>query len=113
MAQFIHLPVYKKIYDLSLFIHRLTTTLPREHRYTFGARLKDCALELLMLIVRANSKKIKITILEQASEKLEELKILVRLGKDLNIIGIGKYEECSRNFDEIGKQLGGWIKSQK
>ena len=113
MAQFSHLPIYKKAYDLALFVHRLAITLPREHRYTFGAELKERVLKLLMLIIRANSQKVKITILEQASEQLEELRILIRLGKDLKIIGIRKYEECSRNFDEIGKQLGGWIKSQK
>ena len=113
MAQYTHLPIYKKAYDLALFIHRLAITLPREHRYTFGAELKERVLKLLTLIIRANSQRTKGTILEQASEQLEELKILIRLGKDLKIIGIRKYEECSRIFDEIGRQLGGWLKSQK
>jgi len=113
MAQYAHLPIYKKAYDLALFVHRLAITLPREHRYTFGAELKKRVLKFLTLIIRANSQKMKIVVLGQASEQLEELKILIRLGKDLQVIGIRKYEECSRIFDEIGKQLGGWIKSQK
>lgn len=112
MAQFAHLPIYKKAYDLALFTHRFAAVLPREHRYTFGAKLKESGIELLLLIIRANSKIDKKEDLEKASEKLEEIKILVRLGHDLKIIGLKKYEESARIFEEIGKQLGGWIKSQ-
>ncbi|MEK7596089.1 MAG: diversity-generating retroelement protein Avd [Patescibacteria group bacterium] len=112
MAQFSHLPIYKKAYDLALFIHRFAVVLPREHRYTFGAKLKESGLCLLLLIIRANSRREKSTILEDTSEELEKLKILIRLGRDLEIIGMKKYEECARLFEEIGKQLGGWIKSQ-
>ncbi|MDP3052655.1 MAG: four helix bundle protein [bacterium] len=112
MAQFAHLPIYKKSYDLALFMHCLTITFPREHRYTFGAGLKENSIELLLLIIQANSKIDKREVLEKASEKLEEIKILVRLGHDLKIIGIKKYEESARISEEIGMQLGGWIKSQ-
>lgn len=113
MAQFAHLPIYKKAYDLALFLHQITITLPREHRYTFGARLKENSVELLLLIIRANSKNDKKEVLEKASEKLEEVKILFRIGYDLKIIGFKKYEESARIFEEIGKQLGGGLNRKK
>jgi len=41
------------------------------------------------------------------------LRIYVRLGHDLEVIGIKKYEILCRQMDELGRMLGGWMKKSK
>jgi len=49
-------------------------------------------------------------ILENASKKLNTLKILIRLLKEIKAIDIKKYVILENFCQEIGKMLGGWIK---
>lgn len=42
---------------------------------------------------------------------LEQLKTLIRLSKDLEYMKEAQYENCCKALSEIGKILGGWIKS--
>ncbi len=51
-------------------------------------------------------------LLEKASQKLDLLKVLIRLTKDLKILDNKKYLEIQKRIREIGKMLGGWIKSR-
>lgn len=70
-------------------------------------------LELLELIIRAGDlpKREKLPLLKQASLKVDVLKILFRLLRDLKIIDNKKYLMLEEFLQEIGKMLGGWIKS--
>ena len=42
----------------------------------------------------------------------KKIRYFVRLCKDLKLISLHRYEVISKMIDEIGKQLGGWIKQQ-
>jgi len=42
---------------------------------------------------------------------LDKLRILIRLSKDFKFISIRQYEFVSGEINEVGKMLGGWIKS--
>lgn len=55
----------------------------------------------------------KRTPLEQASVQLNLLRILIRLAKDTKAIDLKKYAHVQQIIDEIGRMLGGWIKSVK
>lgn len=70
-------------------------------------------MELLELIINAGnlSKKEKLPVLKQASLKTDVLKVLFRLLRDLKIIDNKKYLLLEEFLQEIGKMLGGWIKS--
>jgi len=59
------------------------------------------------------SKAEKMPTLEKASVKLNFLRICIRLMKDLKAIDTKKYIIIEANLDEIGRMLGGWIKSTK
>ncbi|MBM3205187.1 four helix bundle protein [Candidatus Uhrbacteria bacterium] len=51
------------------------------------------------------------TLLRQASFTLDVLKVLVRLAKDIKALPEGTYIQLQGQMQEVGKQLGGWIKS--
>lgn len=55
----------------------------------------------------------KQTALQQISTKLDLLKILLRLSKDSQALTDKKYLELQAILQEIGRMLGGWIKSTK
>lgn len=55
----------------------------------------------------------KITILQQISIKLDLLKILLRLSKDNQSITEKKYLELQVFLQEVGRMLGGWLRSTK
>jgi hypothetical protein len=67
-------------------------------------------LELLFAIPISSS---KILILQRISVKIDLLKILLRLSKDSLAMQNKDYIELETILSEIGRMLGGWIKSTK
>ena len=55
----------------------------------------------------------KLPILEKASVKLNFLRVFFRLMKEIKTIDNKKYAILQELADEIGRMLGGWIKSTK
>ncbi len=66
MALYSNLPVYKSTYDLLLAIFRFTKDFGKEYKYTVGESLKKETIELLTLIYRANVKRDKQELLQEA-----------------------------------------------
>ncbi len=55
----------------------------------------------------------KLPTLEKTSVKLNFLRVCIRLMKDIKAIDAKKYIIIEANLDEIGRMLGGWIKSTR
>lgn len=55
----------------------------------------------------------KMPILQKASIKLDLLKILLRISSETKCIDNKNYQRLAAYLIEIGKMLGGWIKSIK
>jgi four helix bundle protein len=105
------LSVYKASYDLLVEIFDLVKHFSREYKYTVGEKLKDEALEMLMNIYRANTRKEKKETLQKAREHLEVVRLLMRLTKDLKQININRFVDVNKKIEEISKQLTGWQKA--
>ena len=86
--------------------------LPKKDRYTFGHRCEILLLDLLEGIILASNspKHEKLPILKQASTKVDLLRVIFQLGKDLKILDNKQYVVLEGILSEIGKMLGGWIK---
>lgn len=52
----------------------------------------------------------KLELLYRLSERLELLRVCMRLVCDMKCLEVRQYEYFSKQIDEIGRQLGGWIK---
>ncbi len=71
-------------------------------------------LDIIGCILAASYTKDKIIKLKQlhnASVKLDMLKLLIRLAKDCDCLANKEYLELQSKVYQIGKMLGGWIKS--
>ncbi len=73
------LPVYKASYDLLISIFEFSSHFKKEYKYTLGESLKKETIELLTLIYRANSRKDKKEVLQEARERIEVIRLFICL----------------------------------
>ena len=91
MALFSDLPVYKATYDLLLGIFRFTKDFSKDYKYTVGESIKKETIELLTLIYRANVIRDKNEVLQEARERIEVIRLFIRLMKDMQQISIKQF----------------------
>jgi len=113
MAKYDELPVYKASYDLLLAIFRFTKEFSKEYKYTVGESLKKETMELITLIYRANSVQQKQEVLQTAREKIEVIRLFIRLLKDLKQISLEKFVQVNKQVENVSRQLTGWQKKFK
>ena len=81
------IPIFKKAYDLYKLFHEYRKLVPKQDRFTIFERCEQL--------------------------KLNMLRVFVRLMKDVKAIDAKKYVALEGVIDEIGRMLGGWIRSTK
>jgi hypothetical protein len=79
MARYEHLPIYKKAMDLTIYFEKIVRNFSRYHKYTLGSELREKSREIVALIIRANSTKERLPLLLDLRERLEGLKVLIRM----------------------------------
>lgn len=109
------IPIFKKSYDLYKTFYGYRTDVSKQDRYTIWQRSENTILDVLesILLASQSSKAEKLPFLESASVKLNLLRVLIRLTKDVKAIDNKRYVALETNIDEIGRMLGGWIRSTK
>ena len=105
----------KKSYDLYKTFHEYRRVVPKPDRFTIFEKSESTILEVIECIMQASSesKKEKLPTLERASIKLNMPRVFIRLMKDVKTIDGKKYMNLESVVDEIGRMLGGWIRSIK
>jgi len=111
MALYTTLPLYKVTYDLLKLTTNIIKHFPRDFKYSLGDKLRNEIVELVVKIYKANSSKIKEPHLEEILERIQAIKLLVRLSKDLHLINVKKFSETSELIESISRQTNGWKKS--
>ena len=99
-------------YDLLKWLMPAVSGFPKDKRYTLGNRIENKLLDILELLLKANYSRIKLEILKKANLELESFRFLIRLAYDLQFINLRRYELISKEINEIGRLVGGWIKQQ-
>lgn len=108
-------PILKKSIDLYKTYCLYAQGFPKKDKYTIGATCERYLIQMIELLVEASylPKEEKTTSLKQASNKLEVLKVFIRLLYELKVIDQKKYIQLQSMIQEIGKMFGGWMKSIK
>jgi four helix bundle protein len=86
---------------------------PKRVRFTFADRINNLALDIVENLVEARYSSEKRAILLGVNLKLEKLRVLLRLCHRLHYLPHQSYEYSTRQLNEIGRMLGGWIKQQQ
>jgi len=110
-----HPKIYVDCYQAAIQIFNRTKSFPKHLRPTLGRRLEESALSCLLSVQKAcvTTKDLRHTHLISASDSLDNLKTLIQVSRDLNAIHVGGLSELSQLTMEIGKEIGGFIKSEK
>lgn len=112
MALFSNLPVYKLGYDLLIAIYERSKLFTKEYKYTIGEKLKNETLELLLNVYKANKskKETRLAYIDAARQNLEVVRLLLRITKDLKIMGVKGFVFLNVQVEELSKQLTSWHK---
>lgn len=107
------IPIIKKSYELYKTFHDYRKVVPKAERFTVYERSETTILDILEYFFEAGYTKgtSKVTLLEKASVKLNLLRFLFRLMKETKTFDNKKYVALQAVIDEIGRMLGGWIRS--
>lgn len=107
------IPILKKAYGLFRTFHDYRKLVPKQDRFTVFERSEDLMLEVIEYLLEAAhlQASAKRQALEKASLKLNLLRFLIRLLKDVRGIDTKKYVILQEMIDEIGRMLGGWLRS--
>ena len=87
--------------------------IPKNARYTIGARIENKFLDLLEIayIAYFTAKENKMEKISECILTLDTLKFIISVAWEGKLISNKNYEEVSVKLDEIGKMLGGWKNS--
>ncbi len=102
-----------KTYDLTLWLLEKVEKFPRSHRMSVGDRIVQSSLDLLLALVEAAYASDRSVPLARASREVNALRYLLRLAKDLRLIAISSHEFASERLDEVGRMVGGWVRSRQ
>jgi hypothetical protein len=112
VAQYEHLPIYKAAFDLLLYFEKIVKNFSRYNKYTHGTALRDLAREALVLIIRANNSLEKLPVLEELRIRLEELKTVIRICREVSAFpNFNSFETSINQVINLSKQNEGWMKN--
>ena len=87
--------------------------LPRSRRFTVGERIERGLLDVLGYLVEASYSRKNKTVLNLANRQLAVVRHIWRISFELNNISQKRYQHGSDLLLDIGRQIGGWLKSQR
>jgi len=109
------LTVIQKLYDYIKWVSPLINRLPRDRKFTIGDRILNKLYSVLELLIEAkySSYDIRIDLLKKANINMEIIRFYNRLLRDEDLWSVKRYQFALESVNEVGLQLGGWIRSKK
>ena len=114
MAHYEHLPIFKKMLELSVYIEGLVRHFSRYHKYTLGSELRALCHEGLGFIAEANSLPLheRRPALLRLRMKLERIKIHLMLAKEVHAFNRTRsFFHATSLVVEVSRQNEGWLRS--
>jgi len=105
-------PALEKWYQFLRWLAPTLEKFPKSYKFTLGERLLNGALDVLERLIEATYHRQPLPMLTAANLGLEKLRFLFRLATELKLLDLRRYEFAARAIDEVGRLIGGWIKSQ-
>jgi hypothetical protein len=106
------LPIIQKTYDFIKWYIPHLNKLPREHKFALGDRMIKELYTILESLIRVRFAKSKAEQLQTINTELDVLRYQTRLLFDFKLLPIKQYEYASNAINDIGTDLGGWLKQQ-
>ena len=107
------LPVIQQVYDLIIWYVPVLNRLPRDHKFNIGNRVVEGLYEVLEQLILARFETDKLARLETINARLNVVRYQTRLLADFKQLDGKQLYQGAKLINEVGQQLGQWIKQQK
>jgi len=105
-------PVLEAHFRFLMWLIPALTRFPRDQKFLLGDRIQRLAQDVLEALIEANYTRERRMHLVRANLGLEKLRYFIRLAVEMHYLDARRYEHAARSLDEIGRQVGGWMKAQ-
>lgn len=105
------LKILQKIFDMMEYAYPALAQYPKSEKFALCTDIKHSMDILLERCIEAQKKYYKKTTLQDMDVEIMKLRAYIRLSFQLGFLPSKKYEIWSDRLVEIGKMLGGWIKT--
>lgn len=99
-----------KLYDFILYMIPKLEKFPKNQKFLLGDRIETALLDTLEILIEAAYTRQKTHLLTKANLRLERLRYLLRLCKDLKLVNLKTYETAAKSIDAVGVSVGGWLR---
>lgn len=107
------LPIINRTYDLYKQVVDISENLNKRWRFSLGKSIEDTVLSLLSELIMAKNapKPLKAGYLIRACAHQETCMLKLRLCLELKLANETKIFQTQATVEEVGRQIGGWLKS--
>lgn len=105
------LKILQKIFDMMEYGYGALAQYPKSEKFALVTDIKRSMDTMLERTIEAQKKYYKKTTLQDLDVEIMKMKAYLRLSQNLGFLPMKKYEIWSGKVVEIGKMLGGWLKS--
>ena len=107
------LPIINRVYEVYKLVVNITGSFDKRWRYSLGESLEESVLDCLSELIMAKNapKPLKSNYLLKASGHLEIITLKLRLVLELQLTNDTKIFQTQAKLEEIGRMLGGWLRS--
>lgn len=107
------LAMLQKVLDMMEYAYICMRQFPKSEKYALATDIKRCMDSILHNTVAAKKRYFKKTTLQELDIEIATLQSYIRLSYKLGFLPIQKYQNWSDMVVELGKMLGGWLKTVK
>jgi hypothetical protein len=86
---------------------------PKSQRGVLARQIQGELFQIYEALVEAGTHEQPRPFLSEVDRGLTRLRTYLRLARELRLLSIGQYEYVARSVAELGRLLGGWIKSDE
>lgn len=108
----------EKTYELIEYLYPMCAKMPKFEKFTLQTQIKNESIDILKCIIKSDKSPNRKSLLYEADLHLEVLRTLIRLAFDMTqkknhayYINMHQYELACGKMAEVGRLLGGLIKS--
>jgi len=104
-------PIFIKHYDLMAWLIPCTLKFPKSQRGVLARQMQSELFRIQEALVEAGVSESPLPCLKKVDQSLICLRTYLRLSRDLELLSPGQYKHVSGLTAEVGRLLGGWMKS--
>mgnify|MGYP002068487046 CR=1 FL=1 len=104
-------PIFTKTSNFLLWLLQHTESFPKSERFRLAKRIEDSAFDFYEELIHAVKSQNKRQCLLRADLELDKLRLYLRLAHQRKVTNHKQYLHAAELVTEIGKLLGGWLKT--